>query len=270
MNEADYVTGKRTILEAIENLDAQGLLDYKLYADGWLISLSSTNIKHFVYMYGFDINSQASASIASDKVATYELLSEAGIKAVPHYLLSSLVEPVVKIADLEKYFRLNHSLVVKPNRGSRGDSVAKSDTPESSLEYINGSHHASWAASPFIEISSEIRLVVNDGKIVLAYEKYDPVMVNDLKMFNLNLGAKAKQIKLNELDDNHRHMALNAMQTIGLKLGAVDIIFDENNEALVLEINSGFSLEHYAQISPENRTQVIALYEEVISNLITT
>ena len=195
------------------------------------------------------------------------MLSNSNVNTVPHYLLSSVMEREVHENSLNEHFKNYSELVLKPTRGSRGEGIARVSNSKDSLNHINNNFYVSWAASPFINIQREIRLVILEQSILIAYEKYDPVIINGLKMYNLNLGAKAKKISLNDVDNSHIELAKNAMKTIGLKLGAVDIIVNEQDDASVLEINSAFSLEHFALSTPEDRLTVLNFYEDVIEHL---
>jgi glutathione synthase/RimK-type ligase-like ATP-grasp enzyme len=81
------------------------------------------------------------------------------------------------------------------------------------------------------------------------------------------LGAKSKTLDVQELSDDIKRIAVDSMRSIGLTFGAVDIVEDETDKIKTLEINSGFSLEHYAATDDANRQQVVALYEHVIRTM---
>ncbi len=266
---SNYITENRTLIEAIFNLHKKFGIEYELFSEDWVLRLRKDEETHFVYGYGFDINSQVSTYIAQDKVATFELLDDLNINAVPHHLLSSMLKQDVEVSNLNKHFKRYKELVIKPNRGSRGESVAKFNNPVESLNHIKNNYSISWAASPYINIRREIRIVILKGSIVFAYEKFDPVTINGLKMFNLNLGAKAKSLMAEDISEQIQLLAKQSMKAIGLNFGAVDIVLDENDTSSILEINSAFSLEHYALISPENRRSVVNFYETIIKELFT-
>jgi glutathione synthase/RimK-type ligase-like ATP-grasp enzyme len=264
---SNFITEKRALIEAVKNSSKKFGITATFLSDGWLIRLQKNGRSRFIYVYGFDINSQASAAIATDKVAAYQLLTDNGVAGVPHYLLSSVLDTNIDTASVKELFKSHKSLVIKPNKGSRGELVAKCNNLDEVLAMTKGSPIPSWAASPFLDISRELRLVVLDGSIVLAYEKRKPQTINGLKMYNLNLGATVQGITVDTVDRDIQTLATKAMDTIGLRLGAVDIVFDTDNTPYVLEINSGFSLEHYALSSPDNRHEVISFYELVIQKL---
>ncbi len=257
----------RVLVEAIKVACREQGITCTFLSDDWVIRLKKGNVSHFVYGYGLDVNSQASANIAIDKVATYELLKEAQIDAVPHYLLSSPSQPEISSSSLDELLIKHKSLVIKPNLGSRGEMVARVDSVNKAIEFTKDTGVVSWAVSPYLDIKNELRLVVLNGAVMLAYEKINPQFINNLAMFNLSLGAGSKELKLADISYDLKSVAVKAMEAIGLKFGAVDIVLDEQKSACVLEVNSGFSLEHYAKSSVTAKAQVIELYKKAVETL---
>lgn len=262
-----YVTENRALIQAIKVAHQKFGMSYKLFSHDWIVKLEKNNSTHFIYGYAFGVNSQASAAIAADKVATSELLSDNSVTCVPHYLVTSVLDQNVNATALQTLIDTYTSLVLKPTFGGRGHLVRKVNSAEQALEYIDKNPVRSWSASPFIAAQREMRIVVFNSTIRLAYEKYDPKVVDGLNMFNLSGGASVRQVDLTTLDADIGELALRAAATIGLKMGAVDIIFDESNKAHVLEINSGFSLEHFALDSSENRKNVVDCYVQILDEM---
>jgi glutathione synthase/RimK-type ligase-like ATP-grasp enzyme len=259
-------TDTNTRLAALDNLQAQGKLHYKTYSRDWIVKFWNDQRAHFMIGYSFDINSQAAAQIAGDKVATYVLLDEAHIATVPHILLTSPDAPMVDQQQLASLFQTYQVLVIKPTHGGHGEDAYLCRDMAQTARVLSRQDVPSWTAAPYIDIETEIRLVVHKGIVKLVYRKDEPVEVNDLRMFNLGHGAQATYINLPDVDQHVRDMAQQAMSTIGLSLGAVDIILDRQSIPRVLEINSGFSIEHFAHTSPENRRRAIDFYEDAITD----
>jgi len=263
----DVVTKNRALVQAVILAGKKLGIKTELLEHDWLIRLTKGNHSHLVYAYSFDCNTHAAASIAGDKVMTYRLLDEANLQAVPHFLLNSLVNPSIELKELSRLYAEHAELVIKPVRGSRGEYITKTSSPGAAVQHTNISHPQFWAASPFIDIDYELRVVVLAGEVKLAYRKYDAPVIDGLKMFNLRLGAKVEGIAIASLDEAVKTLAIKAMWAIGLNLGAVDIVFKQDGTMAVLEINGGFSLEHYASISDENRNEVINFYETVVEKM---
>ena len=53
--------------------------DYQVLRGGWLHELRKGGLKHYVIGYSFPHNSNTAARVAMDKVATYTVLSAAGM-----------------------------------------------------------------------------------------------------------------------------------------------------------------------------------------------
>lgn len=264
---SNYITENRAILEAVRRACDMHGIQCDTFSDDWLLRLRLGDRTQFIFAYNFGCNSQASDNIARDKVATYQLLADGAIPAVPHYLIKSVIDTQANEPLLDELFHSHASLVIKRLDGSRGEAIAKADSVPDAVRFIDSQNPSSWSASPCLDITREIRVVVFEDKIHLAYEKMGPKVINGLKMYNLNLGAHARTLLVQDIGPETQAMAIRAMQAIGLRMGAVDIIADSEGAMQVLEINSGFSLEHYAALQPENRKAVIAFYERVIDNL---
>ncbi len=263
----DFITENRVLVEAIKRACAAYDIELLSLSDDWIMRLRKGAQTHFVYLYMFDLNGQASDRIAADKVATYKFLDSARVAAVPHWLVASNLNAEIDRRPLELLLGAGGSVVVKPLTGGRGRLVARFEAVEPAVAFMEDAEEVSWAVSPLVDIVREVRLVVLDGVVELAYEKHDPQMVNGLPMFNLNRGATARGLKPGATGEELRELALGAMAAVGLRLGAVDVVVDRLGRAAVLELNSGFSLEHYALISDEVRGEVVDFYMGVVRRL---
>jgi glutathione synthase/RimK-type ligase-like ATP-grasp enzyme len=261
---SEYVTGHRALVEGIRCGAHTYGVGCRAYADDWLLRLSHSGRTISIWAYSFDCNAHAAGVIAKDKVLTYQLLTEKDIPAVPHYLLNSLASPEVDRLQVRSLLAEHGDIVVKPLQGMRGESVARFSDAARAVAFMEREEPPLWAASPYLEIDHELRLVVFDGAIHLAYKKIHPVVVNGLKMFNLEHGADAEPLNAATIDPAVIKHATDAMDALGLHLAAVDIVVTPDGRHGVLEINSGFSLERYARLRPANRAQVVAFYERLV------
>jgi glutathione synthase/RimK-type ligase-like ATP-grasp enzyme len=103
-----------------------------------------------------------------------------------------------------------------------------------------------------------------DGEVLLAFEKQEPVLQDGIPMFNLRLGAKAVDCDPSE---EIISLASNTQKTLGLRLTTVDIVELENGELKVLEVNDGFSLEHYMKQDAHNVENARHVYDAIIAKL---
>jgi len=230
-------------------------ITFSTYSDDWLLEFRRGDILRRVLGYGFGLNDSVAASIAQDKVATYQILSKAGIRSVPHVLVRTKISHTDRSV-MERW----NKVVVKPLVGTGGHGVRLFDDIAQAAGHIEDSKIMAWAAAPFIDIQREIRIIMLDGKALVVYEKI-PVMIDGLKMFNLGLGAQPKSI---EADEATLQLARLAQEEIGLRLCAVDIIETEASEHEVLEVNEGIMTEHYMRYSSENKERAGHAYEQIV------
>lgn len=251
----------REMVGIIRDICKERGIEFAGYSDDWLLELKKANKKWRVLGYKFSLNDAVSSSIAGDKVATHILLESVGIPSVKHELLRP------KITDKQKESLLSwDKIVMKPLDGSGGHGVRLFNQVDYAIEWIESTGHPAWAASPFLDIVREIRFVLLDQKPLIVYEK-QPVLIDGMKMFNLGLGATPKDI---EPDTKLIHLAAQAQAALGLRLSAVDVIETTEGESLILEINSGFMMEHYIRYSPEHKARAINAYRKIIDAVISS
>lgn len=254
MQTGEYVAN-RLMVESIRGICERRSIDFLSLSDDWLLEMTKNGKTRHVLGYNFSLNDAAAASIARDKVATHVLLNYKGVPSVPHVLLRPKVSDEQK-RTLEGW----NKIVVKPIDGSGGHGVRLFTDADEAIQWIESTDIPAWAAAPWLDITREIRLVLLDQKPLIVYEK-QPVTVAGLKMFNLGLGAIPKDYMP---DTDLLRLAAEAQATLGLRLSAVDIIETTDGERQVLEINSGFMMEHYMRFLPEYKQRGIEAYERII------
>lgn len=263
MQQGEYITN-RLMPELIQEICAKRGIKFTDLSDGWLLLLEKAGQVSRVLGYKFELNSSAASQIAQDKVATALLLNQSGVSAVPHYLLRSLKSQPLDLEPAKQLFSDGQSVVIKPLAGSGGRDIFKVDSEAELNQKISSSLEAAWAASPLMSIVAEHRLLLLDGELLLAYDKQGPAIVNGLKIFNLGAGARPKVIKPNQAE---LALARQAMQIIGLRLAAVDIVCLDDDSWLVLEVNDGFMMEHFARFSEKNLQITQGFYAQVVDKL---
>ncbi|OGL22246.1 hypothetical protein A2707_02855 [Candidatus Saccharibacteria bacterium RIFCSPHIGHO2_01_FULL_45_15] len=227
----------------------------RTYSDDWVIELESTDTVRRIIGYKFDINNSVASMIASDKVAAYQILRANDVAAVEHTLLRT------KVGVGGASFNDNwQDIVVKPLAGTSGHGVRRLKSRQSAEEWIEQSGIEAWAVSPYYNIQQEIRLIVLDDKVLLSYEKL-PIPSSELLMFNLGKGAVPRNIVP---DSAIVKLALSARQALGLHLAAVDIIILQDGQSMVLEVNDGIMMEHYARVSEQNYATARRVYGDIM------
>lgn len=263
----EYITENRVLVEAIRDTCSEDGITARFFSDEWVVMLEKSGRRRLIYVNSFDLNSDASARIAADKVATYEILSNADLPAVPHFTLSTIISPSIDTRTLQALFDTYMKLVVKPLQGRHGNDIRMCSKVDDVVEFTSSRALTGWAVSPYIDIAREQRLIVFDGSVHIVYEKTSPALQNGLKIFNLNHGALARTLSTQDLPPEILNLATSATKALELRIAAVDIIFDQSNTPQILEINSSFGLEHYATTSPEHRQIAKTFYKTVITSL---
>ena len=205
------------------------------------------------------------------------------------------------------FYNHNLDIVLKPNSGTCGRDVYRVRDVNELEELYNKltKRYFSINMGPYYPIVNEYRFIVYNGDVRIAYKKNKPVVCGDgnstirqllIKFnsgyfvkrlndamydrvlnngeqfeyswkFNLSQGAIASEIVDKELYSRLEGIALDASKTIGLKFGSVDIIYTEEGEALILEMNSGVMLENYIEQFSDGYNNAKALYKDVICEM---
>lgn len=255
MQAGEYIT-ERLMVGIIKNICAERGIVFASLSDDWVLELSKNDMIRRVIGYNFSLNDAVAASIAKDKVATHLVLNRAGVPSVPHALLRPKVSEVQRKAIKEW-----QKIVVKPLEGTSGYGVKLVGDASEAVAWVEATEIPAWAASPFIDIKREMRFVLLDQQPLIVFEK-QAVTIDGLKMFNLGQGAAPKNftpsVELLEL-------AARAQSALGLRICAVDIVESLAGETMVLEVNSGFMMEHYMRSSPEHMQQAVEAYNNIIT-----
>ncbi len=260
MHNGDFIL-ERQMVRIIKDLCEEKNIQFEAFSDDWILRLTKNDNSHYIYGYNFGLNNGASVAISNDKVATYQLLSVAHIPAVPHLLASTRATQHDEWSSQANEWE---SFLIKPTHGGGGRGIRLFTTTESAKTVMSELTEQDWCVSPFLRINKETRLVMLDGEPILAFEKQEPVLQNGIPMFNLRLGAKAVNC---EPSEEVVRLAKRTQKTLGLRLTTVDIVELENGESLVLEVNDGFSLEHYMKQDEANLHNARRVYKAIITKL---
>ncbi|MEO6109706.1 MAG: ATP-grasp domain-containing protein [Candidatus Saccharimonadales bacterium] len=248
----------RWIVKTIKNICQVLGIEYASYSDNWLLELTKNEVTHRIIGYKFDLNNGVAALSSEDKVVAYTILSAHNVPAIPHALART------KVISYSQWQQNGwHDIVVKPLAGTSGHNVQLFHSESEAAEWIESQDSDAWAVSPFVNIKREIRLIVLKNEILLTYEK-EAVTINGLRMFNLGLGATPKNTVVSE---EINALAKKAFNALDLQLGAVDIVELEDGRLMVLEVNDGVMMEHYARASKENEDNAYAVYKAIISEV---
>jgi ribosomal protein S6--L-glutamate ligase len=247
----------------INDAAEQAGVQIRWLSDDWVAKLAREDEVHYLHGASFPLNNVGASQIAADKVATFRVLNDAGVPAVPHHLVrfpySGQMQGVVDFA----LKLVQPPMVVKPINEAGGLDVCKADTVEEAVRTINrlAARYYVLAISPFETIVSEHRVVVLDGSPRLFYEKK---LTNlDEWRHNLRHGAVALSEESPQTIAALSDMAVRAMHAIDARFMSVDIIHTTSG-LKVIEINSGVMLDRFAGLNENYRARVVSIYRDAI------
>lgn len=256
MQNGEYIKD-RLIVEMVEEACAEIGVEVHSFSDDWVLELRKNGSIGHVFGYKFGFNNAAAASIAQDKVAAYQVMASYGVNAVEHYL--------IRPSDDSLWDRLPYreDIIIKPLTGTGGRGIERCSDTGVARRKIEKSEIDAWAMSPFYDIAREVRLIILDGDILLSYEKR-AVVEKGLRFFNLGKGATPVNY---EPALSIQKLAVEAINAIGLRVGAVDIAMGKDGEVRVMEINDGIMMENFARHSEINKMMAREVYRTLVKRM---
>lgn len=178
---------RRFIVRAFEALTRDRQIAIQYHARDWVLRLSKNDKQHLVYGYDFDLNPTASRMIVHDKACFSDMLAAAGIPHVPHRLflqpdMQDFVPSRGNWADAMQFAKMyDYNLVCKINQGTGGLHVYRIRNQRELEAAFQEVHHVyrGLSLSPYVAITREYRLIMLDGRVLLAYEKVRPTVTGD-------------------------------------------------------------------------------------------
>lgn len=196
------------------------------------------------------------------------------------------------------------NVVVKINNGSLGMDVYHITDKYELTKTINKLFKENYSLSicPFYNIKNEYRVIVLENEIKLIFKKQKSVVVgngiNSIKKllielnpayfknkklpdtilkknqeytydwrFNLSNGATATTKIDNELKEKISALALEVSKKVGITFASIDIIELDNNNLLVLEANSGVTIDKITNFIDDGYNIAKSIYKEAITLL---
>jgi len=249
----------------------QGItIDY--LSDDYILRLTKgVKIRHIFGPY-WDINNAAADRLACDKAACYTILKKCKIPAVEHKLIYNptrwtyLLTSSGNTNDILSFFEANNKkIVVKPVDGAQGRDVYYCDT----MLAVEQAIHTIFAIEPhatlcpYYDISTEYRVFYLNGRVYYTYGKTK----GDDWRHNLAQGAKAFDVNNGNLRELLANLAMKAAKCIDINFATIDIATIENNELLVMEINSGVQAQHLLKQLPHRRNTIKNIYADAITSM---
>lgn len=241
--------------QLILGLCAELNIDYQLLADNWIVQLKKNQLTRFLTGSRFDLNTSSTGKIIDDKAATFEILKEAKIPAVPHH---AIFTPPIKFA------KEILPLVIKPNCGYSGEDVHLCEDIETAIQISQKllEKEKSVCYSPYFESDLEYRAFFLDGKVLLIYSKTKP---KGSWKHNLSGGATPKIIQEDDpIYDKIKKIALRAGQALNARFVTIDILDTKTNGPMILEMNQAISTAILLEKIPSEKERIKDIYRQAM------
>ena len=142
-------------------------------------------------------------------------------------------------------------IVLKIPGGSLGVGIIKVDSKDaliSTLDYFNSLGNKNIMMRQFIPHKKQARLVVLGNEVI---SSYDNIISFD---FRSNVGGEYPGRKRETMlyDDHINNITIEAVHSIGIEFGGVDILFDKDNKPHISEVNFPFYFLAAQQVTGVN------------------
>lgn len=204
-------------------------------------------------------NSANAIEACDDKSLTHLYLQSAGIP-MPETILAPMTFSNIGYTNLEFLQkiaeRLSFPMVIKECFGSFGQQVYLVNDKNELEEKVHDIGAKPMLFQKFIESSKgkDIRLQVVGDQVVASMYRYS---VNEDFRANITNGGKMKPYEPNQ---EQKELAIRCCKQLGLDFGGVDILFGENQEPIVCEVNSNAHFKNIYDCTGVNVADYIIEY----------
>ena len=237
---------------------SSGATDWKVRPDFVLFWDKDVRLARMLEAEGFRVfNSADAIETCDDKALTFIKLKNTDIKMPKTFsapmTFSKEYSDYTFLLQVEK--TIGYPMIIKENNGSFGEQVYKADDFEQALDIINSFGHSDFIMQEMIEASKgrDIRIHVVGDEIVTAMERTNE---NDFRA-NITNGGTMKAYEPNE---EQKDMAKKVCRELGLDFAGVDIMFGENGEPILCEVNSNAHFKNIFDCTGVNVADSIIKY----------
>ena len=203
-------------------------------------------------------NSHNTIRLCDDKGETHIALANSGIK-MPKTLFPPLcysqnadyLQSFIEYAESE----LNYPIIVKESFGSMAQGVFVAETQEELKEIAKKLKLKPHLFQQYMskKVGVDVRVIVIGGKVVASMER---VNENDFRS-NIAVGGKGKKIELN---GQFTALAEKCAKVINVDYCGVDILYGDNCEPVICEINSNAFYDGIEKVTGVNIAKAYAEY----------
>ncbi|ANU25656.1 ATP-grasp domain-containing protein [Planococcus versutus] len=203
-------------------------------------------------------NDPAVIDLCDNKATQYVQLAAQNLP-MPRTIVAPKVYPSFSIKDsgyFEKVIdRLTLPMIIKEGHGSFGMKVYLIETKAQFYEKVESLRGVDFVFQEFIETSRgrDIRVNIVGGKIVAAMYRHSET---DFRA-NITNGGVASPITLTS---SQQQLALTAAHAVGAIFAGVDLLFGENDEPLVCEVNAAAHIRNILNVTGINVADAMIAY----------
>ncbi len=204
-------------------------------------------------------NKHQSVRVCDDKATTYLALMGQGIK-IPKTIFGALCYdkglPLNENATLKIAGQLGYPVIVKESFGSMGKGVYKADTNEQLLAVMEKIKTKPHLFQEYLSYQKgvDIRVIVIGGKTVAVMKRTNE---NDFRS-NIAQGGKGEKF---DIPFNFKQTAENCAKILDLDYCGVDLIYGNDGEPVLCEVNSNAFIKGIEEVTGIN---VAGLYADYI------
>ena len=281
-------------------------LGYELtfISDGWLKMIKKDNKTRFISGYRFDNNLYAVGEVMNDKGMFHDVLRHLYIPVTNQKII---FHDYKKEEVINYFNEHNKEIIIKGNTGCSGKEVFKVNNLDEVFKIIDNLllKEYSISLSPYYNIVNEYRIIVLNNEVKLIFGKIKPTIYGDGKKniltlakeydeyycnnsidienkfyvpkkdekvelsykFNLSSGAKTFLDIPKDLKDKLISTALEVSKKLNITFASIDIIVTDNNEIMVMEANTGVTLNTFLKLNPDCYKIVYNIYKDAIINM---
>lgn len=195
-------------------------------------------------------NDPAIIDLCDNKAKQYIQLAAHGLP-MPRTIVAPKVYPNFSILE-SGYFEqvidaLKLPMIIKEGHGSFGMKVYLIETEEQFYEKVESLRGIDFVFQEFIASSfgRDIRVNIVGGEIVAAMYRHSET---DFRA-NITNGGKASPVELTEAQ---RTLALKAAEAVGAVFAGIDLLFDDQEQPLVCEVNAAAHIRNILNVTGIN------------------
>lgn len=203
-------------------------------------------------------NDPAVIGLCDNKATQYIRLAEVGLP-MPKTIVAPKVYPNFSIMESGYFERvidqLGLPMIIKEGHGSFGMKVYLIDNEREFYDKVESLRGVDFVFQEFIASSRgrDIRVNIVGGQIVAAMQRRSET---DFRA-NITNGGQAFEI---ELTDRQRDVALQAAAAVGAEFAGVDLLYGENEQPLVCEVNAAAHIRNILNITGINVADAMIAY----------